>query len=194
MNNPGLPEPLWDVLDGRLWHATSPSGLVGILQDGKIRVLQDRYCNSLCKMLCGVSLMDFGTSASDRAGQFVNWSGWFGHQQDCRVAVWVEIDRQAVLSNLLNAEDARALWNEGNYSRQLIPGVEACHKGEIPATAFAGILCVDRYDRSRFVMIGMESATTCLKEFEASLPPAPSESSFLAMLRKHGESTTKTRT
>ena len=191
MNNPGLPSSLWNALDGGLWHATSPAGLKGILQDGEIRVFRDRYLNSLCKKLCGVSLMDFGASASDRPGQFRNWSGWFGHQQDCRVAVWIEINRQTVSSSLLNAEAARALLSKGNHGRQLIPGVEACHRGAIPATALAGILCVDRHDQSRSMKVGMAHATTCIEEFETGLPTAPPESPLLATLRKRSEAAAK---
>ena len=43
MNNPGLPERLWEVLDGRLWHATARDGLKGILADSEIRIVGDRY-------------------------------------------------------------------------------------------------------------------------------------------------------
>ena len=36
MDNPGLPEPLWRALDRRLWHATGPDCLEGIVRDGEV--------------------------------------------------------------------------------------------------------------------------------------------------------------
>ena len=72
MKNPGLPEPLWEILDGSLWHATGRNGLQGILADGEIRITGDRYKNSLCRKLKCVALFDFGPSAVDRWNQFNN--------------------------------------------------------------------------------------------------------------------------
>jgi hypothetical protein len=131
LNNPGLPPSLWNALDGRLWHATGAKGFAGIIRDREIRVFHERYKNSLCKMLDGVSLMDFGQTAIHLPDQFENWREWFGHQQESRVAVWLEIDRRAVAHALLDAGAARALRRD-NLGRQIILGVEACHKGARP--------------------------------------------------------------
>jgi hypothetical protein len=76
MNNPGLPLPLWQILDGRLWHATGAAGLVGIIASGTVRVLRDRYNGSFAKLPDAVSLFDFGPTARDDWQQFDNWSGW----------------------------------------------------------------------------------------------------------------------
>ena len=81
MNNPGLPERLWEVLDGRLWHATARVGLKGILADGEIRIVGDRYGNSFCRHLGCIALLDFGPTAVDDWGQFKSWIGWLGDQQ-----------------------------------------------------------------------------------------------------------------
>lgn len=175
---------LWAALDGRLWHATSPEGLSGIMRDGEIRSFRDRYRNSLCKKLGGVSLMDFGPSASHLPGQLQNWIGWFGSQQDCRTAVWIEIDRLAVSNALLDAEAVRSRWADGNHGTLIIPGVEACHRGPIPASALVSILCVDRFNRSIFRSATIAEAAECVTTFEAMLPPAPPENPLVAALRR----------
>jgi hypothetical protein len=173
LDNPGLPQSLWATLDGRLWHATGAKGFAGIVSDGEIRVFRERYNNSLCKMLDGVSLMDFGSSAIDYPNQFNNWWGWFGHQQGCRVAIWLEIDRRAVTQALLDAGAIHAIWHD-NLSRQIIPGVEACHKGAIPLASVNGVLLIDRQDLEVSEWLEIENARgDALAKFEDRLPPPP---------------------
>ncbi|KAB7782903.1 hypothetical protein F8B43_4197 [Methylorubrum populi] len=162
------------------------------MQDGEIRSFGERYCNSLCKKLGGVSLMDFGPSASDRPGQVQNWMGWFGHQQQCRIAVWIEINRIAVSDRLLDAKAFHAHWADGNYGTQIIPGVEACHRGPIPTTAFAGILCVDQFNRSIFRTSAVADAIDGIATFEATLPPAPPENPLAAARRRGKEEAKRT--
>ena len=103
MLNPGLPDSLWEVLDQRLWHATSANALRGIVVDGEVRTMGNRYENSLCRYLNGVSLFDFRPTAVNGWGQFNNWRGWFGSQQDARVPIWLEVDRHAALDSLHDA-------------------------------------------------------------------------------------------
>lgn len=102
--------------------------------------MTDRYNNSFSKTLGGVSLMDFGPTSTSASSQFKNWAGWMGDQQECRVAVWLEIDRDIVAENLLDAEAARRLWHLQYPCTQFIPGVEACHQGPIPLGAIVSIL------------------------------------------------------
>ena len=173
MNNPGLPAALWAALDGRLWHATGPSELAGILSDGEIRIFGNRYTNSLSKAYGAVSLFDFGPSATN-CDQFLNWVGWMGHQQKSRVAVWLEIDRAHVSDNLYNAEATLRLSREVNFSRQLIPGVEACHRGAISVGAIASVLLIDRdYEHADFKQCAMalDSIADTVADFERRLPP-----------------------
>lgn len=188
MDNPeGVGPALWAVLDGRLWHATSPGGLSGILRDGEIKSLKGRYDNSLCKMLDGISLMDFGPTATDQPLQASNWCRWFGHEQRSRVAIWIEINRQAVAEKLLEAQAARGLAGQGHHARRLIAGVEACHRGPIPVAAFVGILCIDSCDRSVFRSYAMADANGCAAAFEKPLPPEPPESPIIAGMRRGRE-------
>jgi len=60
VDNPGLPDALWSVLDGGLWHATSSEGLQGIMSDRAIRIVGNRYASSFCRAANSVSLFDFG--------------------------------------------------------------------------------------------------------------------------------------
>jgi hypothetical protein len=189
LDNPGLPPSLWTPLDGRLWHATSAEGFAGIVSDREIKVLHERNNNSLCKILDGVSLMDFGSSATHCPYQFDNWQGWFGHQQKCRVAVWLEIDRRAVAHALVDAGAARAhpLRRE-NFNCHIIPGVEACHKSTIPLASVNGALLIDRHNREVFEWLEMASASsTALARFESGLPPPPPEDALSKAIREANE-------
>jgi hypothetical protein len=190
LDNPGLPSPLWTVLDNKLWHATGAKGFAGIVSDREIKVLRERYKNSLCKMLDGVSLMDFGFSAVHSPYQFDNWRGWFGRQQKSRVAVWLEIDRQAVAHAFINAGAALArahqLWRD-KCSCQIIPGIEACHKGSIPLASVSGALLIDSHNLEVFEWLEMTSANTAeIARFESGLPPLPleHESELLKAIRE----------
>lgn len=174
MKNPGLPESLWEILDGRLWHATGPEGLEGILTDGEIRITGTRYPESLCRVLGCVALFDFGPAAVDDWDQFDNWSGWFGCQQNSRVAAWLEIDRRAAGARV---KDARAMHRiSRDYSRKtFIPGVEAGHEGPVSIRVIGKVLLIDRYDKSTFALHGGidEDLLPKLGDFMWSLPPAP---------------------
>ena len=183
MKNPGLPEHLWAVLDGRLWHATGPDGLKGILADGEIRIVGDRYGNSFCRQLGYVALLDFGPAAVDDWGQFKNWSGWFGDQQQARVAVWLEIDRRAAAENVIDAGALHRKWKD-NRSKQVIPGVEAGHRGPVPVGCIGAMLLIDRYERSTFeLLVGVdEGPLRRLEDFERSLPPAPDPHPLVAAM------------
>ena len=115
---------VWRALDRRLWHATGPDRFEGIVRDGEVAITDDRYRGSLCRSLDCVALFDFGPTAVD-TGQFGNWSGWFGHQQNARAAIWLEIDRLATAPNLIEAGKMRAISHDGNHRKQYIPGVES---------------------------------------------------------------------
>ena len=186
MKNPGLPEPLWEILDGRLWHATGPEGLTGILADGEIRITGDRYQNSFCRQLKCVALFDFGPTAVDNWNQFNNWQGWFGHQQDARVAIWLEIDRRTVTGNVIDAGKMHQRW-EDNLSKQIIPGVEAGHHGPVPIGCVGQALLIDQHDHSKFALHAevREDLLTRLAEFERSLPPAADPGPLIAAMRAY---------
>ena len=184
MENPSLPAPLWLLLDGQLWHATGCDGLRGIIAEGEIKVgFGNRYIGSFCRNQGGVSLFDFGPTAENVANQEDNMKGWFGHQQNTRVSVWLEIDRASVLNNLRDAKEAREAWNQlldkrvaegGTHEPgiQFIPGMEAYHSGPIPLATIVGVLLVDQHNRNMFRGLGRPDDTSIrqIKEFESTLP------------------------
>ena len=184
MKNPGLPEYLWEILDGRLWHATGLNGLKGILADAQIRIAGDRYRNSFCRHLGCVALFDFGPTAVDDWNQFNNWHGWFGHQQDTRVAIWLEIDHRAAVNNVIDAGELHRRWKD-NLGKQIIPGVEAGHRGPVPIGYVEQALLIDRHDQSKLALhAGADEALLhLLDEFEKSLPPAPDPHPLVAAIK-----------
>ena len=154
MLNPGLPKELWDRLDGQLWHATGPIELLGIISNREIRVgVGERYRSSFCRRHGAVSLFDFGPTAEVVPSRIEQMFGWFGDQQQSRLAIWLEINRARALSNLWNAATARKKWNEPPYG-EFIHGVEACHTGVVPLDAIGAVVLVDRDNRERFEDIG----------------------------------------
>ncbi len=185
MDNPGLPEALWEDLDGRLWHATARDDLHGIIADEEIKVaVGNRYVGSYCRNQGCVSLFDFGPASDDNSDQFNNWCGWLGHQQGTRVAVWLEIDRASVHERLMDPKATREALAQLMAQRraedkthepgiQIIPGVEACHKGPIPLAATADVLLIYRDDWNQFQRLGKPNNDTIqqVDAFEASLPP-----------------------
>ena len=185
LDNPGLPEPLWSHLDGRLWHATKRDGLHGIVDDEEIKVaVGNHYLGSFCRDQGGICLFDLGADQEDIQKQFGNWSGWFGHQQETRFAVWLEIDRESVLESLMDTKAVREAWhltikqrvaeNKTDKPRtNFIAGVEACHKGPIPLVTVAGTLLIDQYEPHRIQRLGKpnDSIFREIDAFEKSLPP-----------------------
>jgi hypothetical protein len=143
MENPGLPDALWRRLDGRLWHSTSISGLEEIITAQEIRpMLSTQYHGNFCRSNECLSLFDFGPSATDNSHQFDNWSIFFGQHHQSNSSVWLEVDRNIVCSNLLDAQAARELWSKTAPSTTFFPGVEACHRGPICLSAVRDVLGV----------------------------------------------------
>ncbi len=184
MDNPGLLDSLWEILDEHLWHATGPEELCGIVKDKEIKITGDRNQNSLCRFLNCVSLFDFGPTAVDEGNQYRNWSGWFGHQQVARVAIWLEIDRNAAGDSVIDAETMLRKWDCWDHrGKTFIPGVEAGHKGAIPICHLRGALLVDDHDQSNFVRHNEVNKALIdeVAKFEKSLPPAPPQHLQIAL-------------
>lgn len=189
--SPDLPAELWRLLDGGLWHATTASGLAGILSDGHIRLMEaTRWPGSLCRQKGWVSLYDFGPTAFDREG-FNFWDGWFGSRRTGRCTIWLKIDRGAAVEKLMDPPSVRAaFWQEceerklagdhklyGEPWGQFIPFVEAGHRGPIPTSAIVGALVIDQHDWVRFTYHkGLTGLIEATEVFERGLPPPPPKS------------------
>ncbi len=178
MLNPGLPSKLWAILDMGLWHATEQVALAKMISEGRIRAgVSDRYRCSLCRSEGGISLFDFGPTAVDDWGQFRNWVGWFGSQQEARIAVWLKIDRSQCAASLSDAGTALERHRRVP-SLTFIPGVEACHRGAIPLSMVTGTLLIARDNREIFRFCDPPDANTFdhIAAFQMLLPPAPDNS------------------
>ena len=184
MNNPGLHDSLWEVLDNRLWHATGADGLSGIVKDGEIKITGDRYKESLCRYFDCVSLFDFGPTTVDTGIQFHKWSGWFGSYQDSRVAVWLEIDRQAAAARVIDAGTMRQT-SEKYLDKMLIPDVEAGHKNPVPVNHLKGALVIDQHNRGTFKWHDEVNKALVgeVAKFEKSLPPPPTPHPLIALMK-----------
>lgn len=151
MDNPGLPDQLWAILNGGLWHATGPTEFEGILDDGEISIDAPRkYKKSFSVNQRGISLFDLGPTAVDDWGQFNNWAGWFGYHQQSHIAVWLEIDRDECVDALLDAKEAHQIWKVTPGRPTFIPGVEACHRASIPVGVISGVLLISEENRENF--------------------------------------------
>ena len=175
MNNPDLPENLWKVLDGRLWHATSTSGLQGILESGEIRITGTRDMNSFCRHLNCVSLFDFGNTEADVITLAkVNCYRWFGTQQDESAGIWLEIDRQTTTQDVYNAECLRNMWKSTRSNKKIIAGVEAGHQGPVPIAELKSAVVIGQ-DGQNWLFRHYEEVDESLigrvASFNETLPP-----------------------
>ena len=134
--------------------------------------MDERYQGSLCQSLKCVALFDFGRTAVDTDNK--NWYGWFGHQQNAPVAIWLEIDRLATAANLIEAGGMRTIW-DGNPGKTYIPGVEAGHRGPLRLGFLTSALLIARHDPSHFQRReGVDEALLAeVDRFEETLPRSP---------------------
>ena len=187
--DPDFPPLLWSVLDGRLWHATECIALTKIISDGEIRPnVGNRYNKSFCGLRGSVCLFDFGPTAHCSDVQYGNLYGWFGHQQNSRVAIWLEIDRTATKNSLLEARAARNQWNKTSCDKTFIPGVEACHHGPIPLDAVLSALLVASHDLEVFKHCKLQGISQQIKNFTLSLPPSSKDGIVEILSRKRNRS------
>ena len=142
MKDPGCGAEAWEILNGKLWHATSVQGLRGILAERCI-IPGTRYKSSFVQAKGWVSLFDFGPSATDRSGQFGRWCAWFGPEYEAKLSIWIEVDRSEGKEQIVDAEELRLMWYEerarrrregetGQWPGNIFPGVEGAYRGTVP--------------------------------------------------------------
>ena len=150
-----LAEPVWDALMHRLWHATSIQGLRAILNEGCIRVVEENVGTkyrvaSLMHARGCVSLFDFGPTAGPACllqAQYRNWGGWLSGEYDDKAMIWLELDRDLAAGNVIPAGEVRQIA-KANPCKQVIPGVEAGHRGPVPLSSLRSALIF--YSREEF--------------------------------------------
>ena len=151
----GLAEAVWDALVHRLWHATSIAGLGAILNDGCIRAVEEnvgtKYRVAPLMLARGwVSLFDFGPTAGPAwllQTQYENWGGWLSGQSEDKAMIWLELDRDLSVESVIPACEVRKIA-EANPGENIIPGVEAGHRGPVALAALRGALIF--YSREGF--------------------------------------------
>ena len=137
-----LSQAVWDALVHGLWHATSIPGLRAILSDGCIRPIKEnigrkyRVAPLMLARNC-VSLFDFGPTAGPAwlvQEQYRNWGGWLCGKYEDKAMIWLQLDRELTVDKVIPAGKVRTIA-QANRSEQVIPGVEAGHRGPVPLTA-----------------------------------------------------------
>ena len=143
----GLAEAVWDALVHRLWHATSIAGLRAILKDGCIRAVEEnvgsKYRVAPLVLARGwVSLFDFGPTAGPAwllQTQYENWGGWLSGEYEDKAMIWLELDRDLTADKVIPAGEVRKIA-EASRGQNVIPGIEAGHRGPVPLAALRGAL------------------------------------------------------
>ncbi len=137
---------------GGLWHTTSLSRFQAILEVGAIVPNpdideQDRWGTSrgahyypYVRSLNGISLFDFedfDPISYRKKYPSSAWDQFLPFQRAWGCAVWIEIDRATVATNMISPDQLVARWHdEGACRRNILPRLEAAHIGPIKTSAF----------------------------------------------------------
>ena len=178
-----IPGELWSLLYGHKWHATSFSGLIGIVDSGAVEV-RPGY-SSFCKRQLGaISLFDFGPTARDiKSGG--HWSEWCGHQQASRarasgfpakeIGIWLRIKDADRSENFIDARTLLAMWKENRVGK-ILPGVEGAHKGPLNTEQIDQIVVVSQRKMAEpATWVGRPTLETVgqISTYIDTLPPEP---------------------
>lgn len=145
----------YQLIADRLIHATSISGLSGIIRDGSIKVnlggLKKTYeYEYLCAHAGGISLLDLKHPKlpfrnSNRRG--THWMKVFSYHQPVTIILFLRRKQLAVsLRQCVDIEDKR-------HFMQYIPEVEVCHIGDIAVEHIDSIYAVSAYNNDDFIQL-----------------------------------------
>lgn len=189
---------VWPMWRGNLWHSTSPKGARAILAEGLIRFDLPGlgYESSFCRVRNAVSLFDFSGTLEDIASQSHNWMGWCGHQTQIRdkASVWLRLDRAVLGDAVKSQQETRAeFWEQDSGKGQMIPYVEVCHRGPVPASAITGALVIAplNYDQFELIEPG-EGFGDRIDAYANSLPELPPLSDLMRAVIEANEDRRKT--
>lgn len=140
------------ALQGGLWHTTHPDRFKLILSEGAILPdppqipESERHGTAIgpeghpyVRSLGAVSLFDFANfDPEDYEQRYreTSWAYFVPHHLEWRCAVWIEIDRQRVIRELISGADLLKRWNEDKTYRRFMAEIEAAHVGPLPVSAF----------------------------------------------------------
>jgi hypothetical protein len=151
-------------LYGGLWHTTHPDRFKSILACGAIlpepdipeterwKTSQGESHHSYVRFLGGVSLFDFEDFDPDKYSikcPASSWAEFIPFRSSWNVAVWIEIKRDCVTSQLITGANLLTQWkSEKAYIHTLMPYIEAAHLGSLPKMAFKRAFLVGEEDNS----------------------------------------------
>jgi hypothetical protein len=149
---------LLSELHGGLWHSTHPERFTGILRSGAIlpepnmpdsdrwKTSRGRDFYPYVRLIGGVSLFDFHQfepQSYQTAYPLSNWHEFIPYRKDWFGAVWIEINRQQLLSKFISGDDLLGRWKlEKAYRHSLMPGIEAAYLGPLSKSDFTRALFV----------------------------------------------------
>ena len=139
-------------LVGGLWHTTHPDRFTKILESGGISPEpdipeKDRWGTrdgkegySYVRFIGGVSLFDLHEFEPESYTEQFPSSSW-SYFIPCHLmwdsAVWIEIDRNRVASQIISPTELKNRWeSEKAFRHRRMPGIEAAYIGVLPRTAF----------------------------------------------------------
>lgn len=147
-----------NILYGGLWHTTHPERFKHIIVSSAIlpepdipdserwKTERGKEYYPYVRSLGGVSLFDFDYFEPDSYLEeypLCSWREFVPFRKCWDVAVWIEIDRECVSSNLISASDLLEQWKSNKaYKHTIMPRIEAAHLGPLPQTAFERVFLV----------------------------------------------------
>lgn len=198
---------LLSELHGGLWHSTHPERFTGILRSGAIlpepnmpdsdrwKTSRGRDFYPYVRLIGGVSLFDFHQfepQSYQTAYPLSNWHEFIPYRKDWSGAVWIEIDRQQVLSKFISGDELLERWKLAKaYRHSLMPGIEAAYLGPLSKSAFTRALFVhsgsneahelelEGFDSRAYAMLLQEWRAAC----QAPAPTRRAEKRFYLVHR-----------
>jgi len=161
----GVPDELWEVLRGHLWHATSSTNARSILDSKKIKhdIPEAFYCDAFVRSFGGVSLFDFRVPPNALQLDPSSWRGWLGREKRAPVAVWFRIDVNACAQDsIIEPAALFGMWQCYGGNLKILPAVEAAHVGPVPIDAIASVLLIDAFDSRRFLQLEHVALMHCV--------------------------------
>jgi len=121
-----------ELRNGLLWHRTSADEYRHIRVDGAITPNDgriDRWGKPYaCQQLGGISLFDFSTESEERVlWEAIKWQQFLGDSDP--VTILLGLDRDKLTGRLIPYPQ-----NKEGTTGNVIPWVEVCHCGPIPAS------------------------------------------------------------
>lgn len=151
-------------LDGGLWHTTHPDRFKSIIACGAIlpepdipeaerwKTSQGKNYYPYVRFLGGVSLFDFDHFDPESYAKdypISTWQEFVPFRSSWGAAVWIEIDRKSVTSQLILAVKLLEQWKTDKaYRHTIMPKIEAAHLGTLPKIAFKRVFLVSGKDNS----------------------------------------------